>query len=204
MLSDLMALFQSEWNAIKSAPLLFVAAVVVVCGGLWKVMNWHFNGRLESLEGRLRLKDDTIAHLEKNANIQTSDAPQRQDWTEMLASDTSPDRRVFVAAEVTVDYLTGLYDGRTQVQGDRLADPYIGKWMEISGSIEIMTGLGAKATTITLSPYTVGHRGISVWMMFLTDRDRLETIPLGGELTALGRIEKVTQDEIKLLECQLL
>jgi hypothetical protein len=51
-------------------------------------------------------------------------------------SEPAPEQeREFLPPNITPEYLADLFDGRTDLQAKGLADPYIGKWMRVSGPL---------------------------------------------------------------------
>jgi len=55
-----------------------------------------------------------------------------------LPAPTAPSHkpgRDYVSAEITPEYLVGLYDGNTRLRADTLVSDQVGKWMRVSGAL---------------------------------------------------------------------
>mgnify|MGYP003667128538 CR=1 FL=1 len=50
-----------QWNAVKAAPIVYIAAIIFVSGIIWLIVNHLKSNQIESLEARLKLRDDEIA-----------------------------------------------------------------------------------------------------------------------------------------------
>lgn len=183
-------------------PFLLVTAAVAVA--IWRVSHWRYGAIIEDLEQRVKLKDDMMNHLERNRELAHRPSSQAgiPYTTDPFVSDD--DQRTFVDDGVTLQYLSGLYANRTGLQADKLAAPYIGKWIEVSGRIEIATPFLEEASTLSLELDQARDGFRYAWMMFLTDRGRLEVLAPDTKITAVGRIKSIQESQIELLECELL
>jgi hypothetical protein len=104
--------------------------------------------------------------------------------------------------DVTPDYLIGLFDQHTSIQAQRLIEPYIGKWMRVSGKLR------------DISDHTYGSQlsfersrlGGNVYMWFRQPdrKDRLSVLRRGTRLTVLGQIQWVNNMEVNLDNCELI
>jgi hypothetical protein len=105
--------------------------------------------------------------------------------------------------DVTPDYLMGLFDQHTSIQAQRLIEPYIGKWMKISGKLsDIMDNEYFSQVTFERDPQ---KRYGAVYMYFRQPdrRDRLSVIRRGTNLTVMGQIRNVANIELHLDKCEL-
>ncbi len=198
-----------EWKAIENAPAIFFASLALLTISIWKVVGWRNVGIIEALNERIKLREDQIAHLKINAAVQSEIAPQLvtaaiPPHVQAPPQPAAPvEAREFVGKNVTVEYLTGLYRDRTHVEGDKLAQFYIGKWIELSGKIEIMTRLRT-GISITVQIFSVEKRSYHAWMMFEGDKENLEDADLHGVIKAAGQIKQIEADQLILINCELL
>jgi hypothetical protein len=110
---------------------------------------------------------------------------------------------------LTVTELIAVFKDRTDVQGDKLAKAYIGKWINVSGV------LGNVSKYMTFVPF-VGHAyvtfehvaetlGRNVFMNFNRKWIPLLTVLRPGEsITVFGRIRKITRHDVWLERCELI
>jgi hypothetical protein len=104
--------------------------------------------------------------------------------------------------DVTPEYLMELFREHTSIQGQRLIEPYIGKWMRVSGL------LGDVSNNEYFSQVVFEHRPRTFTALYMYFRqpdrsDRLSVLPRKTKLTVLGQIERVTSMEVHLDNCEL-
>jgi hypothetical protein len=112
------------------------------------------------------------------------------------------EERVFVPSTVTLAYLVGLFDKHTTTQANRLASPFIGKWMRVTGPFRDLSELAAigrlNVTMGTNAEWDLAH------YCFLPEwRDRLEALVPGTEIRIAGRIVRIGQASLFLEDCEL-
>ncbi len=64
---------QQQWNAVKDAPILYISALAAIAVLIWVVITHLKSGRIESLEERIRLRDDEIADYKRKLEGATPD-----------------------------------------------------------------------------------------------------------------------------------
>jgi hypothetical protein len=106
-----------------------------------------------------------------------------------------------VILDVTPEFLYGLYDGRTTVQGDRLAEGYIGKFIQVSGPMHNVSNQFSDGT-FNVSMHPGGLRSISMefdekWF------DRLSLFPVNTLIKVRGRIKSLGSYMIMLTNCDI-
>lgn len=98
------------------------------------------------------------------------------------------------------------YEGKTNLQGSRATDVYIGKWVKIRGPISEVSELSSGNLHVLVS--TTDHPSTDYHSLYVSlEFPRLaplETANLGDIIEALGRIEKVRAQAVSLLDCDLL
>lgn len=200
---DLLDRFLAQKDLLLTlwVPFLLVSAIAVLV--IWRVLQWRYGATIDGLEHRLKLRDDTISHLERNRQRSGPQLPTVLPALEtgLFVSETG--ERTFVEDNVTLKHLSGLYKDRTSLQADKLAAPHVGKWIEVSGKLEIATPFSAEASTVSLKLDETRDGFNYAWLMFLTDRHRLEALRPNDTITAVGRIKGFHGSEIQLLECEL-
>jgi hypothetical protein len=92
-MSDLVSNFRSIWLIVVQAPWSFVGWTAVVAGAVWAVANHLKANRIESLEGRLKLRDDEINDYKRKLSGATPDeAKARIDGLETRLNQLMPRR----------------------------------------------------------------------------------------------------------------
>jgi hypothetical protein len=108
-----------------------------------------------------------------------------------------------VVVSVTPEQLWANFDGRTDVQAQKLLELYVGKWMKISGKIGDVSQIGK----ILLVNFERGRiPDYYFFHMYFRDQrfiDRLAVMQRGEHVDVLGRIDKVVNVMIDLEDCEL-
>jgi hypothetical protein len=108
---------------------------------------------------------------------------------------TLTDGRIFVPA--APEDLAGIYDKKTEVQGARAAEIYLGKWIQVSGKV---TDVSADHTVLIKSD----GDGMTVFLRFpRKESDRLQILPRGHFLKVNGQIKRITPNWVMLENCEL-
>lgn len=99
---------------------------------------------------------------------------------------------------VTPEYLTGLFEGHTVVQGEKLIEAYIGKWMKVSGRVgDIHPNQVTFERANPFSRYFVVFMYPSaLWL------EQLSVLRISDTITVIGRIERVNRIEVHLRDCE--
>lgn len=124
---------QQQWNAVKSAPVLYIGAICVVAGIIWLLLSHMKANRIESLEERIRLRDDEIADYKRQLDGASPD--------EAKARIDALEERLNRHAAVTSPRIV------TQAQGEAA----IGFLRRCSGSEIMLTRDGTVADAAQLS-----------------------------------------------------
>ncbi len=119
--------------------------------------------------------------------------------------------REFVPSNITPEYLANLYDGLTDIQATPLIDPYIGKWMKVSGPLGNVQPPNDYFTQVTFKNKgmfeggerfeTHGH----TYMYFRNPESakRLAMLRPEADITVVGRIREANWVEVHLEDCEL-
>jgi hypothetical protein len=108
--------------------------------------------------------------------------------------------RVFV--DVTPDYLLKIKRQKnlTAIQSDRVLEPYMGKWIKVTGKIVQMF---ERMTFLRLG-VDEDRQPIDVTLMVADEwKSQFHVLPLGHEVTAIGWIDEIRWSEIQLRECEI-
>lgn len=130
------------------------------------------------------------------AAVSTPIAPQEQP-----APAPSVPGRLFLPDDITPQYLCGLYRDHTAVQADRLASPYQGKWMKVSGSVD---DIRAEYDAFVITIWIV--RGELIANVRFDKRrwaDRVSMLKQGSEIKVTGKLQTIGQHAVFLIKCEL-
>ena len=115
---------------------------------------------------------------------------------------TTPPARVFVDKDVTPEFLVGLYEGQTSLGGKTRVSKYLGKWMDVPGSLGEVYGAftdGAPAVAGITSP-----KGTFIITVFNGERIReIAEIAKGDNILVRGKISEVLKEKLTLDDCEL-
>jgi hypothetical protein len=111
------------------------------------------------------------------------------------------------SARITVDLdpalLIGMAnsDDYTSAEVQRLAEPYLGKWMRVRGPVA-----DVGKTKMALANYTSRHAGLYEMVLEFDNEwaERLNLLRKGSDVSVLGQIESVTKLGVHLTRCEIL
>ena len=217
-ISSLGGALSGQFLAASQAPIPFLGALLVCAGVVWQVLKWRYDSVIDSLEHRIKLRDDSIKRLEemhakapRSATI--SDYIAKLPATSQTIANDSISTTQFhitsaegsIAESVTPDDLRIIYKDRTSIQADRLAAAYVGKSMKVSGSVTGVSQLDAERLMIRLDDKRTGDSIIAgIWLIFSEDRDFLETLKNGDIIYARGTVKSFGLFDINLTDCSLI
>jgi hypothetical protein len=116
--------------------------------------------------------------------------------------DDAPATRQVV--DVTPEYLVGFFDAHTSMQASKLVEPYLGKWMKVSGPMGTVGGF----TTFSQVAFAFGTFGSLPVYLWFRDRDVVENslsaLEKGDQITVLGQIDQVDAVRLQLDNCELI
>ena len=104
--------------------------------------------------------------------------------------------------EVALEDVAALYERVTEVQGDALTAPYLGKWVTVSGVVFSVTStLGFQRVSFLRHDSQLE----SIWMTFDAERwrSRLLALKQGQPLTVTGRLRSVSRNAASLIDCEV-
>jgi hypothetical protein len=118
--------------------------------------------------------------------------------------------RVFVGEGITPEYLIGIFQEHTSIQGAKLTAAYLGKWMKVSGSLgNVISSTPDRAQlTFERAEVPLADRTwfdfTSLYMQFSKPwMDRLAITKRGAKLTVIGQIERIDNVSMQLKNCEL-
>ena len=103
--------------------------------------------------------------------------------------------------DVSTDFLFGIYQDKkyTQIQSDKLAEPYLGKWLKFSGRISEISGITHRIG-VRLQEYP----NVSLWFDRENWESHLSVLSKGAQINAIGQIEEIEPYHISLDPCALI
>jgi hypothetical protein len=109
-----------------------------------------------------------------------------------------------VGASITPEYLVGFFKEHTSIQAMKLIEPFIGKWMRVSGDLREVILRTSDTAQVTFSGRGLGDLA-EVYMYFRTKEsiERLAILRRGDRLTITGQISEMSDIHLTLDECEL-
>jgi hypothetical protein len=111
--------------------------------------------------------------------------------------------RDYVNAEITPEYLVGLYDGNTKLRAETLVSEQVGKWMRVSGPLGEIHASGKTDALVVFS----SRKEPTIYMWFTGEWiARLALLPKNQNINVEGQLKKVTgyNTTVELENCELL
>jgi hypothetical protein len=101
------------------------------------------------------------------------------------------------------EYLMSLFNtDHTSIRAIKLIEPYIGKWMRVSGRLRDVRE-GANHVTVTFE--SPPDKITFLFMYFQkSDRDRLSILRRGSQLVVIGQISRINRTDVDLENCELI
>jgi hypothetical protein len=114
----------------------------------------------------------------------------------------SVEGRIFVGQDITARFLTGLLEGHTSIQASKVIEPYIDKWMQLSGEVANVGEFRHGSSTVTfinepLDP-NVFMRFNETWI------PRLSILRRTNYINVIGKINSIDKFSVILDECELI
>jgi hypothetical protein len=207
----------SKWlsnqiGVVVSAPIPFVVCAIIVGFLIWRAMEWRYRAVIDGLNHRIGLRDDTIAHFDKRVPISADGAgrgsaplvAKAPGKLETLGAELTSvpivEDRVFVTKYAASD-LMNLFEGKTALQTESVAKPYIGKWIEISMPVRNVFN-NENETSVLLTAEETSVR--FVFMHFNKARERLDLVDVGDTLTGFGQIRELSSMNMHLYDCEMI
>jgi hypothetical protein len=107
-----------------------------------------------------------------------------------------------VPGNVTPNYLGGFYDQHTKIQADKLAAPYIGKGIIVSGPVgdvrEYDRGMTVFIEISSTNKVLIPMEFDIIW------RDHVSILTKNTQITVRGQIKSIRANELILHHCELL
>lgn len=109
--------------------------------------------------------------------------------------------RIFVRPNITAEYLTALFDEKTDMQGTKLVEPFLDKWIRVSGEVSnINEDIGGEAISV------VFHRkrpNIACSFDKAKWEDHLCMLRRGDTILVVGKIRNIERHWLWLMQCEL-
>ena len=226
---ELLDKFLAQVGQIQSVWMPFVIAAAVVAWLAYLAVQNRFQTRIEHLESRLSLRDDELSavkrkmeemplELAREASAEPPTAAPRQPDPESAAIEPAEpdvqrsDGRVILGRSVTPELLIDLHMKHTALQADRLAAPYIGKWLRLQGKVGNVSTrsneqICVALTLVPITSATLAHPLAMTTTLLYFSPDaapELETLQLNDEIAVLGKIEEIGYMSLILEECELI
>jgi hypothetical protein len=117
----------------------------------------------------------------------------------LIEKEPKKSKRIFVGKTVTIGFLQDIYRKNTEIQGDKLAADYIGKWMRVSGEVR-----GVKSTEEGMRLTMIPSKNELVSLEFRKKwNDQVSILPLGEKIIVIGRIQEIKSLWVMLEECEV-
>jgi hypothetical protein len=163
------------------SPRAFIAVFALVGLFLFAGLGWIVDKGY-----RVRLREQFAASPIQLSGIMRADVP------------------ILLPDDIDIDYLTGLYRGRTSIQGDKLAADYIGKRLKISSTVRDVVREGEDSTIVMVGPNIVrAYTPDAVLTFSKAWSPRVSLLKAGSPIAAVGTIDRIGASSVFLKDCEL-
>lgn len=205
-LDDIAKWIRGEWAVIAQAPVTFLAAVFLLGFVIWRAIQWqhgsiigHRDAEIASLKRQIEsTKIDESARLARPGEPISAEPPFVAEHQSSTNSAKPP--KVFVESVATPAFLMDLCSDKTTVQAQKAVEPYIRKWLKITGKVKNVAP--TKYSYIVSLNYDKSKMRI-VWLFFRENTNLLDAFSIGDEITVIGWIESVKEFEVNLEDAEL-
>jgi hypothetical protein len=146
----------------------------------------------------------------KTVNSKTEQLSSTPAYPAKSPEQAAPNERDFVRDNITAEYLMSIFNepGRTTVQGNTLVEPYIGKWMKVSGVMrDVRKNEFFSQMTFERNPRLERTDWLYYTDLYMLFRgnwiQRVVILRPGDRLTVIGQIERVSSIDLQLNNCEL-
>jgi hypothetical protein len=121
------------------------------------------------------------------------------------------DGKVILGANITPRFLLSFYAEHTSLQAERLAAPFIDKWLQIKGTVSNVSSrrgdrLCLNLALVPLTAETLGDPlALTTTLLYFEGEAKanLEVLQLNDQITAIGKIREISHSTLVLNECEL-
>lgn len=100
--------------------------------------------------------------------------------------------------------LMQIYKGRTDLQGDKLAEAYIGKWIAVSGDVSNIVDVGILPFLSRTMVMFMDKSNHVVGMTFDGKADELRLLRPSSHIKVVGRIKTIQETSVQIEDCELI
>lgn len=196
--------FVTAWNA----PIPFIAALIAITYVLSRLIKHEFATRLANSESTAAMYKERLARFEVEETMSIATAShERVAKADREVGAVSPVKksetnaaqtRVYVRDEHDAAHFMGMFEGRTQLQAQRMLKDEVGKWMGARGIVINVQDLSSEV----LIALNLGNLRM-VFAYFPGDTPGMDVIAVGDVVAVEGRIETVEPLGITLVKCEL-
>ena len=112
-----------------------------------------------------------------------------------------PKERVF--SRRTPKELVDMFEGRTNLEAERITQQHIGSWLRVKGKVENISNSSGGSLMVFLGDLFDTPPMITLW--FEADKwlPKIQTLSKGDEIVVLGKIKEIRRSRIELELCEL-
>lgn len=111
------------------------------------------------------------------------------------------EERIFV--DVPPAYLTGLLKDRLEIHGQKLVEPYIGKWLRVTGAVKnVVNSIDGNSVIMSLDPVTAIDLILLLVKFDIKWQDRVHTLRENQQISVIGKIVTIQLFNLILEDCE--
>lgn len=212
---------ETQWAAVKAAPLLYLGALIVLSGIIWWFIDMFYRNRIDGLKEDAGREERENARLLQKLDEASRVGPPHQsalpipvrqepppvlvaEPPESITQKPPPEgERVNVPDGVTAIFLRAQYNDKTALEAGRLLAPYIGKWLRVSGKVFEVAHDEPISWSAAIDDDP--NDSMATSMLYFEDGEapKLEMLRRSVNISAVGQIAKVDRRMVRLDHCVL-
>lgn len=199
--------FVTVWHA----PIPFLAVVLLSWFVIWKIIQREFATRLANSDSTANMLREQLERTQASdtmaiaAGVQQLETVAEEPVSEAAKGAAPAPKeaapKVYVREGMDAAYLLGMFEGRTELQGQELIKSEIGKWMVVEGPVK-----GVTTMTLGSRVMVALHAGEKhfVFCPFPEVTPELARLSDKDVVKIEGQIDRVMQMGVFLEECEII
>ena len=193
-------------GVVANAPIPFAACLLIAAYFIWKYNQHNFATRLANAQSTNDFLREKLNRFEASdaiaiASVQIEQevaAPATQLTSQHRTARVKP-KKEYLREGITLEYLMGVYEGRTAIQAKAMLADQIGKWVLVDGSVFQVKELsqGSLLVAMRLADYGL------IFCTFEGPNPDVHRLSIGDKVSIDGQLDEISQTQIMLNDCSL-
>ncbi len=201
---------KGQLDAISSAPVPFLACIIIVAFVVWKALSWRYETIIERQKAEIVHLDKMVSAGLRGHQFGQPTRPDVKQAISIVPKQATPhvvidaDRdQTVIPANVTPQVLIERRKGLTTLQAQKAFELYFGKSIEVAGTVADVRNLNL-FHSITLKPNGTNQEMLWINCIFTNNTDQLTVLSKDNYLVVYGVLDSVSDHGITIKDCRVL